>query len=432
LYNAHVEPFTLNADSTPATPRTRPSWVRDRIVRFDRKLDPQKRKLKWARMSQSPSVFFRQTGHLFWADFARSPLLDNFGGGKKTRLWINGDALIDHFTSLTDTSGRLVLDLAHFDGCVIADYQFDLFRLGVSLALNAMENRQNPKAVYRMVLEYARAYWREVKSCRWYENVRFSPWDEEQSSGSIRHFLAGIRKTRGYLQMLELWTKAGKAGLRFKTSGNGAELGVFPKEGAKKLEKALLWYAGDLKPWPGPKPRVFEVTDLALSSNDAMGSYWALVRVKEEGENPYRILELRREGEPHSWDFLPKKARRKTRDLCGDNQALRAELGCRALARSQDPWLGRLELKDGDYLVREKSPFEASLPGPMVDEGAAIQLGAILARAHCRAKDSFAKSAFEAIKADKKAFRKQVAEIALAYSAQVEADYQSFRSREQD
>lgn len=424
-----MEPFTLNADGATAIPRTRPSWVRDRIGRFDRKLDPQTRKLKWARMGQSPSSFFRQTGHLFWADFARSPLLENFGGGKKTRLWINGDALLGHFTSLTDTSGRLVLDLAHFDGSIIADYQFDLLRLGISLALAARENRQNPKAVYRMVLEYARSYWREIKSCRWYENIRFSPWDEEQSSGSVRHFLADIRKTRSYPQILEHWTKTGKAGPKFKTSG-GTELRAFPKEGVKKLEKALLWYAGDLKPWPGPKPRVFEVSDLALSPNGGSNNYWALVRMKEEGENPYRLLELRRETEPPSWHFLPKKARRKTRDLCGDNQALRAELGCRALSRSQDPWLGRLELKDGDYLVREKSPFEASLSGAMVDEGAAVQLGAILARAHCRAKDSFAKNAFEAIKADKKAFRKQVAEIAVAYSAQVEADYQSFRSRE--
>lgn len=426
-----MDPFTLNADGTPATPRTRPSWVRDRIGRFDRKLDPQSRKLKWARIGQSPALFFHHAGHLFWADFAASPLLDRFGGGKKTRLWINGNALFDHFTSSTDTAGRLVMDLARFDDCVIADYQFDLLRLGVSLALAARENHQGPKAVYRMVFEYARSYWREVKSCRWYENVRFSPWDEEQSSGSLRHFLADIRKTRGYPQMLERWTKAGKAGLRFKTSVNG-ELASFPKEGAKKLEKALLCYAGDLKPWPGSKPRVFEVADLALPLNGGPAVCWALVRMKEEGENPYRILELRREAEPFSWDFLSKKARRKMRDLFGDNQALRAELGCRALARSQDPWLGRLELKDGDYLVREKSPFEASLPVAMVDEGAAIQLGAILARAHCRAKDSFAKSAFEAIKADKKAFRKQVAETVLAYSAQVEADHQSFRSRDAD
>ncbi len=429
-----MEPFTLNADGSPTPARPRPSWVRDRIGRYDRKLDPNTRKTKWALMAQSPYSFFQYASHLFWSDFAKSPLLDSFGGDKKTRLWINGNPLWGRFTSFTDASGRLVFDLGSFDECVVADYQFDLLRLEVSLALAARENQQGPKAVYRMVLECARSYWREIKSCRWYENVRYSPWDEEQASGSLRHFLSNVRKTHGYPPMLERWAKAGKPGLRLKTSGS-KDLEALPKEASKKLEKALLWYAGDLKPWPGPKPRLFEVVDLARCINpDLAGGilacYWALVRIKEEGENPYRILEVKREVEPAAWDDLPKKARRKTRELCGDSQVLRVELGCRALARDPDPWLGRLELKDGEYLVREKSPFESSLPGAMLDDGAAIQLGAILARAHSRAKNSFAKAAFEAIKADKKAFRKQLAEASLAYAAQVEADHQGFRSRE--
>jgi uncharacterized protein (DUF2252 family) len=429
-----VESFTLNADGSPTTTRSRPSWVRERIGRFDRKLDPQTRGLKWAFIARSPLSFFQAAPQLFWADFGKSPLLDRFGGGKKTRLWINGNPLWNHFTSFTDASGRLVFDLGKFDDCVVADYQFDLLRLGISLALNARTNRHNPKAVYRMLVEFARSYWREIKSCRWYENVRYSPWDEEQASGSLRRFLSDIRKKLGYPQMLEQWAKAGKVGLKLKTNG-GKELRALPKETAKKLEKALLWYAGDLKPWPGPKPRVFEVVDMAQYGNpqgagSGSGCFWVLVQVKEEGENPYRILEVKQEGEPPALDHLPKKARRKTRELCGKNEALRVQLGTQALARNIDPWLGRLELKDGEYLVREKSPFEETLSGPMVEDGTAVQLGAILARAHCRSKDSFAKAAFEAIKSDKKAFRKLIAEACLAYTAQVEADHQAFSSRE--
>ncbi len=422
-----MEPFALNADGTLPAPRSRPSWVRDRIGRFDSKLNPQTRKLKWERMAQSPSAFFEGAGHLFWADFARSPLLEGFGGSKKTRLWINGDALYSRFTGLADASGRLVFDLGAFDECVVADYQFDLLRLCVSLALAARENRSGPKAAHRMALECARSYWREVKSCRWYKNVRHFPWDEEQASGSIRHFLSNLRKTHGYPQMMERWTKAGKRGLRWKAAP-GAEWGALPKESARKLEKALSGYAGDLKPWPGPKPRFFEVSDLARRAGPGgREAFWALVRVKEEGENPFRILEVRRETQPAAWDALPKKNRRKIRELCGGSQSLRAELGRRALSRDTDPWLGRLELKDGEFLVAENSPFGDSLPAALLDEGAASQFGAILARAHCRAKDSFAKNAFEAVKADKKAFRKLMAEASLAYADQVESDFQGFR-----
>ncbi len=422
-----MEPFALNADGSPPSPRSRPSWVRDRIGQFDRKLNPQARKLKWIRMAQSPSAFFEGAGHLFWADFIPSPLLENFGGGKKTRLWIAGDALYSRFTGLADASGRLVFDLGAFDECVVADYQLDLLRLCASLALAVRENRRGPKAVYRMALECARSYWREIKSCRWYESVRYFPWDEEQASGSLRQFLSNLRKTHGYPQLVERWAKAGKAGPRFKTAP-GTELEALPKEASRKLEKALLGYAGDLKPWPGPKPRLFEVADLAHRARpDGRDCFWALVRVREEGENPYRILEVGEQTQPVGWEVLPKKNRRKMRELCGDSQSLRAELGCRALSRQTDPWLGRLEWKDGEFLVAERSPFGDSLPGALLDEGAASQFGAILARAHCRARDSFAKNAFESIKADKKAFRRQVAEAALAYADQVESDYQNFR-----
>ena len=64
----------------------------------------------------------------------------------------------------------------------------------------------------------------------------------------------------------------------------------------------------------------------------------------------------------------------------------------------------------------------------MLDEGVAQQLGAILARAHCRSKETFARKAFERIQEDKKGFRKRVLEISHAYADQVEEDYRSFQN----
>jgi Uncharacterized protein conserved in bacteria (DUF2252) len=96
------------------------------------------------------------------------------------------------------------------------------------------------------------------------------------------------------------------------------------------------------------------------------------------------------------------------------------------LSRYPDPWLGRLELQGEEYLVREKSPYQGVLPSAMLDGDAAYQLGAILTRAHCRAKKSFTKKAFNIIKEDRKAFRKQLSVLAHTYADQVELDYKSF------
>ncbi len=429
-----VEPFNLNADGASPAPRPRPSWVRDHIARFNRKLEPRFRKLKGTLLSQSPFAFFRGTDHLFWADFGRSPLLEEFGGGKKTRLWISGDAHCGNFGSFTDATGRLVYDLDDFDETIVADYQMDLFRLAVSLVLAGRENKRAPKSIHRMAVECGWGYWREIKACRWYKNVRHIPWDEEAASGSLRHFLNHTRKHLGVLPTLERFTQTGKNGLRFKT-GTGKELEALPPETAKKLEKALKWYAGDLKPWPAGKPRVFEVLDLARRLKAGIGSegldrFYALARVKDEGEEPYRILEIKQQVKPSPWDELPPKAKRKTRELSEESQALRVDLGTRALSRHTDPWLGRLEWKGDEYSVRERSPYKATLPETLLDEVAAGQLGAILARAHCRAKDSFAKNAYELIKPERKAFRKGLAVIAQAYADQVEMDFQSFLATE--
>lgn len=426
-----VKPFQLPQEDSAPSP-DRPAWVRDQIRRYDRHLEPRFRKVKWGLMAKSPFPFFRGSDHLFWADFAESSLLEVFGGGKGTRVWLSADAHCDNFGSFTDATGRLVYDLNDFDEAVVADYQMDLFRLCVSLVLQARETKKDTKVQYRLALEAARGYWQELKSCRWYENVRHSPWDEEQAAGSLRHFLAHVRKNEGYSYMLERWTQADKKGLRFKIPGN-KDLELIPKPVAKKLEKTLIGYAEDLRPWPGGKSRLFEIVDLARRLNAGIGAegllrYYALVRVSEEGENPYRILEVKQQVTPCPWEHLPKKLRRKTQELCGKDHAFRVDLATQALARHADPWVGRVHFQGEDFLIKERPPFKGVLPPEEMDAEVARQLGGILVRAHCRAKDSFAKKAFDLIRGDKKVFRKRCAEIAMAYADQVEADHRAFKT----
>jgi uncharacterized protein (DUF2252 family) len=430
LYNVPVESFTFNTDDTPTHPRSRPSWAKDHIHRFNKSLEPRAREKKNSILARSPFDFFLGTNQLFWADFGESEWLNAFGGGKGTRIWISGDLHCDNFGSFADATGRLVYDLNNFEQSIVADYQYDLWRLGTSLVLLGRKSQKNPKAIRRMVVECARGYWREIKSCRWYKSLSQAPWDEEQAAQSLRHYLIHARKHYGYPHLLERWTKPGKNGLGFKTQGN-PDLEILPKEIARKLEKALKDFAANLKPWPMEKPRVFEIEDLALRLNngparEGQKHYYALVRVREEAQNPYRILEMKQQVEPGAWDNLSKKSLRKTRKLCGNNQALRVELANRALSRQPNPWLGILEWKGDDYTVDELSPYGDVLPGDMMDETAAYQLGGILARAHCRTKGSFAKKAFENIKKDKKEFRRLVADLSLAYADQVEEDYRAF------
>jgi uncharacterized protein (DUF2252 family) len=426
-----MDPFTLDPGEPLPSPKPRPSWVLEKIRYFNRGLESRQRERKYSRMAQSSFAFFRGSNHLFWSDFGPSDLLNRFGGKKGTRTWINGDAHCDNFGSFADATGRLVYDLNDFDESVVADFQFDLWRLGISLVLVGRQNKRNPRSIRRMVESCCRGYWREIKSCHWYKSACHSPWDEEQASGSLRHYLAYKREEKGFPAMLKRWTREGKGVVRFKLKNN-PDLEPIPQVTAGRLRKALKEYAEDLRPWPVKKPKFFDILDLARRLNAGIGSeghhrFYALVRVKKKDSgNLYRILDIKRQFEPSCWEFLPKKVRRKIRKLSNDNHTDRVVLACKALGRHVDPWLGRLELPDGDYSIRERSPFKGCLPGAMVDEDASYQLGAIMARAHCRAKKSFANKAFDHLKGEKSGFRALVQAVSHAYADQVEMDFHSF------
>ncbi len=140
-----MESLTLNTDGTPTPPRSRPSWVKDQIRSFNQNLESRSRDKKFSLMAHSPDTFFQGTNHLFWTDFAESDWLGAFGGDKGTRIWISGDLHFTNFGSFIDATGRLVYDLNNFDESIVADYQFDLWRLGVSLVLLGRKNKKKSK-----------------------------------------------------------------------------------------------------------------------------------------------------------------------------------------------------------------------------------------------------------------------------------------------
>ena len=55
-------------------------------------LDPSDRHHKYCRMSISPFIFYRESDHLFWRDFADDKRLTRFGN-HKTRAWLHGRQL---------------------------------------------------------------------------------------------------------------------------------------------------------------------------------------------------------------------------------------------------------------------------------------------------------------------------------------------------
>lgn len=113
--------------------------VAQEIADWNAGLPEADRKRKYQKMALSPYIFYRGTNHIFWADFAGDWRLHRFGS-PRTRTWIQGDAHIYNFGAFKNYDGEVIYGLNDFDDALVADYQYDLWRMATSLVLIMREN----------------------------------------------------------------------------------------------------------------------------------------------------------------------------------------------------------------------------------------------------------------------------------------------------
>ena len=119
--------------------KARASKIVGALQRWNGKLNAEDREAKYCKMASAPLVFYRGTDHLFWADFAGDERLTRFGNAH-SRTWLQGDLHAYNYGSFDNAKGEIVYDLNDFDETIYADYQYDLWRMAVSLVLVARQN----------------------------------------------------------------------------------------------------------------------------------------------------------------------------------------------------------------------------------------------------------------------------------------------------
>ena len=137
---------------TTPTGDTRTDEVLTAIRTWNKDIPDTDRQTKYCKMASAPLVFYRGTNHLFWADFADDQRLTRFGNAE-TRTWLQGDLHVYNYGSYHNTKGEIVYDLNDFDEAIIADYQYDLWRMAVSLVLIARQNGDLSAEQLSMVID---------------------------------------------------------------------------------------------------------------------------------------------------------------------------------------------------------------------------------------------------------------------------------------
>lgn len=421
------------------------------IDQWNSKLVDEVRGVKFCKMASSPFVFLRGSNHLFWQQYANDPRLTKFGSSK-TKIWLQGDLHAENFGAFDNDQGEVVYSVNDFDAAVIADYQFDVWRMAVSIVLVARQNEKlenkpleiTQDQLEEVIDEFAESYLDTLASYRGNDKETQSYFTAKTTKGALSKFLKQTAKKESRVKMLNKWCSKKNNVRKFNLDDD--RLDKVDLAVRKQIEHVIDDYRktlrGDLK----DNRDYFKVKDVAKRLRAGTGSigtprYYVLIEAKSDDPDDDRILDVKKQGAPPppAYTFLGDDFRRQYDKNFG-NHAQRHAKAFQALTKHTDDHLGWMQLSDGFYSVRERSPFKKTYDTTKLTsvkrfKSFARQWGAVLATAHGGAdKDadkklisySFEKEVGEATDGKHKGFRQLVNEVAFEFADQVQRDYEQF------
>ena len=404
------------------------------IEAWNQDLSAADREAKYCKMAESPFAFFRGTNHLFWADLANDSRLGEFGSSA-TRTVIQGDLHVANLGAFDDDRGVVVYDLNDFDEALVADYQYDLWRTATSITLVARAANLHD---HDALDDFSEAYLDAMHA--------FHGTDDELDAVALPavlvDFVDHVASHESRAEMLADWTVVDAAGRHFDLAN--PELAAVDPAREAELRAAMPAYGATLSGGLTFNSTYFAVKSVAARLGAGIGSagrprFYLLVEGPSTADSDDRILDVKLETAPTAYAFLP-AAERAAYDAAFPNPAERVVRAEKAMLDHVDDHLGWMQLSDGDYAVRERSPYKKDYPlDEIADDGELEELagawGTILAADHARADQDFDAALVPgSVDAAIDSFtdhhhddvRDQVREIARAYADQVEADYATF------
>ncbi len=429
----HCSSLMYNQPTMTTSPR--PTHLLQTITDWNAWLTPENRKEKYSKMAASPFIFYRGTNHLFWRDFAGGARLRQFGGAD---TWLQGDLHAENFGAFTNDQGRVVYSVNDFDEAIFADYQFDVWRMAISLGL--LMDKVTEKDQAKVIAGFAEAYLDTLARYCKNDKEKKIEFTEKNTRGKLEKFLEDVEKDNSRAKLLGEWTTAG--GGNFDLTHPNLDPIPDPRreEILAALPGYLLTLTGAGKAFDASH---LHVKDVAVRLNAGTGSlgtprYYLLVEGESASDKNNVILDVKRQSKPSAYGFLSAEARADY-DRLFVNDAQRAVIAYRAMTHNADDYLGWMRLSDGSYLVRERTFVKEVFPLEKLKdkddfEKMAEQWGTILATVHARAdhlpgithEATFEQRVTQTTDKRQGEFQRLVSKVALEYAAQVREDWEVF------
>lgn len=419
---------------------------------------------KYCRIACAAFPFYRATDYLFWDNFSGDDRLSDFSS-EKTKIWLSADLHVDNFGSYNNDEDEVIFDLNDFDESVIADYQYDVWRMAASIVLamsnshpTALNSEQKEK-ISDVIEQFSESYLDTLEEYKGNNKEKETYFTEDNTNGKIRELIK-YAAGRSRKKLLKKWTVKENEQRRFKTPEEREKLGIADPEEKEAITSQMVAYGKTLTGKVDYNKNYFKVKDIAPRLKAGLGSlgtprYYILIEGESDSLKDDRILDIKRQSKPTPYEVFNAEEKA-AYDQWFENDAQRHAIGYRALTKHTDDFLGWIYLSDqkdkfsGYYSVREISPNKASLDDLEDEDGNSFNLGnaqqsdvlviaklwgKILATDHARAdKDfeekyipySFEKQVIKLTDGKHKEFGQLVKQVAFSYANQVETDYDSF------
>jgi uncharacterized protein (DUF2252 family) len=424
-------------------PAQRKNEILDELEKWNQSLSAEDLQIKYSKMICSPFSFYRGTNHLFWRDFAKHSALKQFSN-KQSQIWIQGDLHAENFGSFHNDQNRIVYDLNDFDESVIADYQYDLWRMAISLVLVARQAKKfKAQEIAEFIAAFAGSYLSTIARCHQAQDEVELEFTADNTYGKLDDFLKDVEKNESRQKMLSTWTNVAQGDRYYDLSSD--KLAPVTDDERQAMLQQMPEYGKTLTGKLQYDPQYFCVKDIARRLMAGTGSFgtprfYIIIEGYDDHHEYDCILDVKRQRKPTPYHYLG-KAFQQQYDRQFANDAERYAIAYKALVKNTDDHLGWLKFNDEYYCVRERSPYKESFPLTTLTKAKrfkkmAEQWGKILATSHSRADQdaigskinhAFDAAVYQLTTGQESAFIDLVQIVAQSYADQVELDWKTFK-----
>lgn len=397
---------------------------------------------KMTKMAVSPFSFYRGTSHLFYKDMTTLPA-SSYTNASTNKVWLQGDMHLQNFGALRDDSANDIFDINDFDEGYFGAYVWDVRRMAVSIILAAKENGLSSTDRQQLVRDFIDTYLNknsEFKGTSEELTYRLTTANTSEVVKDTIQALAG--KSRS--SFLAKYTAITNSARKFQ---NLSDLVVVPSATYTAINSAMSSYITSIPAAKRYGNSYYAVKDIRQKLGSGVGSlgkmrYYVLVQGATTSTSDDVILEMKQQSSSAvaiaAPNLMPASA-------YNSNQAYRMVRTAKAMSSNTDRLYGYTTLSSVAYSLREKSPFQEDFDYTLLTsygkfKTAVEYMGKVLARAHSMSDQDY-DATLITYSIDKQitdvvtsssSFKDEIVNFSLDYATQVEYDWQSLKTAQQN